>query len=80
MRTIKITLTKEETERFNLLKSRLGLAGRKLTPMQNGELIYLIRGFLSDIEIIKSVQICRPKNVEIKFGYNEYYTFANFYE
>lgn len=80
MKTIKITLTKEENERFNLLKSCLGLDGRKLTPMQNGELIYLIRGFLSDIETIKSVQICRPKNVEIKFGNNECYIFANFYE
>lgn len=80
MKTIKIILTKEEAKRFNLLKSRIGLDGKKLTPEQNGELVYLIRGFLSDIEIIKSVQICRPKNVGIKFGYNEYYTFANFYE
>ena len=80
MKTIKITLTKEETEKFNLLKSRIGLEGTKLTPSQNAELIYLIRGFLSDIETIKSVQICRPKNVEIKFGYNECYIFANFYE
>lgn len=80
MNTIKVRLTKEEAEKFNLLKSRIGLEGKKLNPSQNAELIYLIRGFLSDIETIKSVQICRPKNVGIKFGYNEYYTFANFYE
>ena len=76
MKTIKITLTKEETERFNLLKSRLGLDGRKLTPIQNGELIYLIRGKLADIERIKKVQACKHAFLCIKFEDETYYRFA----
>lgn len=80
MKTIKIILTKEEAKRFNLLKSRIGLDGKKLTPEQNGELVYLIRGFLSDIETIKGVEVCKATNLCISVGNGVYYTFANIYE
>ncbi len=77
MKTIKIILTKEEAKRFNLLKSRIGLDGKKLTPEQNGELVYLIRGILADMERIKSVQICKREFLCMKFEDNTYYRFAN---
>lgn len=80
MNTIKVRLTKEEAEKFNLLKSRIGLEGKKLTPSQNAELIYLIRGFLSDIETIKGVEVCKATNLCISVGNGMYYTFANIYE
>lgn len=76
MKTIKITLTKEEAERFNLLKSRLGFEGKKLTPVQNAELIHLIRGVLGDVKTIEGVRFFKKECLCMGFGDSTYYRFA----